>query len=214
MKELERRRRKLIRKLARTQKWRQRTRKLQKQLGKKIGKRLDGLLEALTRRCKALHADIRAVDRKIDALEDKRENDRRNYLQWLENQVGVTEGSAKQKQWAADLGYSWTLPWCSILTAFGLKHHGGYEAHELPPNPAYSGAWLAWSHGTRVSYSQRQPGDLLIFDWGDGGITDHVATYVGDGIKIGGNENDKVEKDAVPTGYIVGVVRPDKFARR
>lgn len=208
MKKLKKRRDKIVRKIKRRQSWRQRTRKLQKMLGKKVGKRLDGLLNALTKQIKQLHKDLQVVERKIEKLEQQRDDSRKQFLKWLESQVGVTEGSELQRKWAADLGYSWTLPWCSILQAYGLKHFGGFR-DRLPTNPAYSGAWLAWPHGHRVSYSQAQPGDLLIFDWGDGGLTDHVACYVGDGLKIGGNENNRVEKDAVPTSNIVGVIRPD-----
>lgn len=207
MKKLKRRARKLARKINRRQSWRQKARKLQQQLGHKLGKRLDGLIDALTHQLKQLHRELAAVEKKIDKLEAQADDGRKAFLRWLEAQVGTTEGSAKQREWAADLGYSWLLPWCSILQAYGLKHHGGFNG-KLPANPAYSGAWLTWAYGQRVSYSQRQPGDLLVFDWGDGGITDHVACYVGDGFKIGGNENNRVEKDAVPTTAIVGVIRP------
>lgn len=212
LKALRKRLRKTDRKVERRQKWRQRTRKLQKVLGKKIGKRLDGLISALTKQIKALHKQGVQIEHDIEQLEakieDAKQNNRKAYLKWLNDQVGVAEGSSLQRKWAADLGYSWTLPWCSILAGYGLKHFGGFT-NRLPANPAYSGSWLTWAHGHRVSYSQVQPGDLLIFDWGDGGITDHVATYVGDGLKIGGNENDRVEKDAVPVGNIVGVIRPN-----
>lgn len=208
MKKLKKRARRLAGKIKRRQSWRQKTRRLQKQLGKKVGKRLDGLLAALSKQIKNFHDDLRAVNKKIEQLEAQRDEGRKAYVRFLESKVGVTEGSKLQRKWAADLGYSWTLPWCSIFVAYGLKHHGGFDG-KLPSNPAYSGAWLSWSHGKRVSYSEARPGDLLIFDWGDGGMTDHVATYVGNGIKIGGNEADRVEKDAVPAGAIVGVVRPD-----
>lgn len=207
MKHLRKRADKLARKIRRRQEWRQKARKLQSQLPKKVGKRLDGLIAALGNRIKALHRDLREIERKIEQLEAQAAGGRKAYVKWAEAQVGTTEGSAKQRAWAADLGYSWTLPWCSIFAAYGLKHKGGFDG-KLPTNPAYSGAWLSWSGGVRISYSQAQPGDLLVFDWGDGGLTDHVAIYVGAGMKIGGNENNRVERDAVPGSAIVGVVRP------
>lgn len=208
MKKLRKRARRLSAKINRRQEWRGRARKLQRRLGKKIGRRLDGLIAALGKQIKDLHRRLREVEAEIEKREQRADEGRAAFVKWVSAQVGTVEGSAKQRAWAADLGYSWTLPWCSIFAAYGLKHEGGF-AGKLPPNPAYSGAWLTWSAGSRVSYSRAQPGDLLIFDWGDGGITDHVAVYVGNGIKVGGNENDRVERDAVPAGAIVAVVRPD-----
>ena len=206
MKNLRKRAAKLARKIARRQNWRQKARKLQKHIGKKVGKRLDGLIEALTKQIKALHRDLIDVEKQIEALQSR--EGRASYLKWLESTVGMTEGSAARIAEARDLGYDPSLPWCSIHVAYGLIHHGGFDRSELPANPAYSGAWLTWSKGQRVSYADAQPGDLLIFDWGDGGITDHVATFTGNGLKIGGNENNRVEKDAVPAGAIVAVIRP------
>ena len=207
MKSLRKRAAKLARKIKRRQSWRQKAHRLQKQLGKKIGHRLDGLVDALTGQIKSLHRDLLDVNRQIKALQNR--EGRTAYLKWLEGTVGMTEGSAGRIAEARDLGYDPSLPWCSIHVAYGLIHHGGFSRADLPANPAYSGAWLTWSKGKRVAYADAQPGDLLIFDWGDGGITDHVATFIGQGLKIGGNENDRVEKDAVPAGAIVAVIRPD-----
>jgi hypothetical protein len=209
VKSLRKRRDKIRRKIRRRLSWRQKARRLQKQLGKKIGKRLDGLLDALTKQIKALHRDLAAVEREIEKLkaEQAAKSGPAAFVKWVESKVGVVEGSSEQREWADDLGYSWLLPWCSIFAATGLVE-AGWPKSNLPTNPAYSGSWLSWSGGKRVGYSEAKPGDLLIFDWGDGGITDHVAVYVGNGIKVGGNENDRVERDAVPASAIVGVVRP------
>lgn len=210
MHKLKKRAHKLAKKIKRRQNWRQKAVKLQKQLGKKVGKRLDGLIVALSKQLKQLHKDLKSVNKQIEQLEARNDNGRKNYLKFLESVVGLTENDPKRVAMARDMGADPSWPWCSILVGYGLKHYGGFDGPgELPSGVPYSGSWLSWSHGSRISYSQVQPGDLLIFDWGDGGLTDHVATYVGNGIKIGGNENDRVEKDAVPAGAIVGVVRPD-----
>lgn len=213
LKALLKRRRKLDRKVERRQNWRQKARKLQGVLGKKIGKRLNGLIKALTKQIKALHKDLIQVEHDIEqlqaAIEESKDNKKKKFLAFLHAQVGVAEGSALQRKWAADLGYSWTLPWCSIFMATGLVT-AGFPPSWLPTNPAYSGAWINWAHGKRVSWADREAGDLLIFDWGDGGITDHVAAYVGDDMKIGGNESDKVSApNPVPVGNLVAVIRPD-----
>lgn len=103
-----------------------------------------------------------------------------------------------------DLGYTTPIPWCSVFQAFNIKHTLGLS---LPPNPAYSGSWLEWKHGERINKSQAQAGDLLIFDWGDGGLTDHVGMYMGHGQYISGNHGDAVSVDTVPWGNVVAVVR-------
>lgn len=213
MKKLKARRDRLARRIARNQKWRKRlglTREQmaehgQKGLAKRLRKRI---MVQLTERIKELHVDLKAVEAKIDKLHARGDDGRKAFLKFLESNVGLTENDPKRVAMARDVGADPSWPWCSVFLAYGLKHHGGFDG-KLPANPAYSGAWLTWPYGERVSYSQSQPGDLLIFDWGDGGMTDHIATYVGGGLKIGGNENDRVEKDAVPTSNVVGVVRPE-----
>jgi uncharacterized protein (TIGR02594 family) len=129
-------------------------------------------------------------------------------LQWAKTQVGTTEGSQKQIDYAKTLGYSASLPWCSLFVAYGLKR----VEHDiqLPPNPAYSGAWLDWEGGAKVNKSGMQPGDIVVYDWGDGGITDHVAIYDGSGNVIGGNQGNKVSKAPLNRSRIVGVVRVSK----
>lgn len=158
---------------------------------------------------------IRDLERKIKEWKDEHSGPsagREQYVAWLNSVVGAVEYGTLHKTMVAFLvsagyGGSTSWPWCSCTVAYGLCHAGGLDADELPTNPWYSGAWLNWSGGHRVPYSEAIPGDLLIFDWGDGGITDHVATYVGGGIKIGGNENNRIEKDAVPVSNLVGVIR-------
>lgn len=122
--------------------------------------------------------------------------------------LGTNEGSALQRRWAANLSYSASLPWCSIFVANMLLEAGVCAKSNLPTNPAYSGSWIGWSRGRRVNLSERQPGDVVVFDWGDGGITDHVAIYAGGGRHIGGNQSDQVNERPTPMGNIVAVIRP------
>lgn len=121
--------------------------------------------------------------------------------------VGVHEGSATQVEWAHNLGYSSLLPWCSIFAA-NMLLLAGWSKAKLPGNPAYSGAWIAAPGFRRVNRVEVALGDFLIFDWGDGGMTDHVAVYTGNNMKVGGNEADRVEHDAVPWGNVVAIMRP------
>jgi uncharacterized protein (TIGR02594 family) len=129
-------------------------------------------------------------------------------LQWAKTQLGTTEGSQKQIDYAKALGYSASLPWCSIFVAYGLKRVE--HKVQLPANPAYSGAWLEWEGGTKVNKSSMMAGDIVVFDWGDGGITDHVAIFDGKNSVIGGNQGNKVSKVPLNKSKIVGVVRVSK----
>lgn len=137
-------------------------------------------------------------------------------LNWASATVGTREGSGRQRRWAAAAGISATTAWCSAWISYGLQKMG----IRPPINPAYSGSWLQWKNGETIwqgsrggaNLSAAHPGDLLIFDWGDGGITDHVALYTGNGQMIAGNNSDNsVGKSPVPTGSIVGIVRPKAF---
>jgi CHAP domain len=125
-----------------------------------------------------------------------------------ESYIGTRELGAQQRAWAARLGYSPYLPWCSIFVANMLMEAGICTKEQLPSNPAYSGAWFSWGRGQRVSESAVRPGDILVFDWGDGGMSDHVAIYEGGGTHVGGNQSDAVTRSSTPWGNVVGVVRP------
>jgi cell wall-associated NlpC family hydrolase len=123
--------------------------------------------------------------------------------------IGTDEGSKRQSAWAAAAGISSSTAWCSAFVAAVLRASG---VKNLPSNPAYSGAWLDWAGGANLhttNLGRARPGDLLIFDWGDGGITDHVGIYVGNGRYVAGNNSDNSVGEApVPSGNIVGIVRP------
>lgn len=211
MKKLRKKRHRLIKRLARNQRWLKRARGLRRAFRRhespKGDQREGRVTKWLVRRVKHISRDLKAVNKEIEAKKAGGEGGRRAYLDFLEDSVGKVEGSSWQKKLAAFLHNPWEWAWCSSLVAYGLIVHGGFTREDIPTNEEYSGMWLTWKNGERVSHVKR--GDLLIFDWGDGGITDHVATYVGDGLKIGGNEHDRVEKDAVPWNYVVGIVRPD-----
>lgn len=129
-------------------------------------------------------------------------------VKWAKKYVGTQEGSKLQVGWAQEFGLSPSLPWCSIFVAAGIR---AVTDLTEPSNPAYSGAWLSWSGGQRVSADKRQPGDILVFDWGDGGITDHVGICIGGGQMISGNYGDQVSQSDDRSSSIVGVVRPNGF---
>ena len=121
---------------------------------------------------------------------------------WAEAQVGKYTDA--NEPFSQALGYSRGIPWCSVFVGYGLEQVG---VKDLPANPAYSGDWLSWSGGQKVSVGSVARGDIVVFDWGDGGETDHVAIYVGGGQVVGGNQSDAVTKTSFQSGSCVGAVR-------
>src|SRR5690242_18234605 len=137
-------------------------------------------------------------------------NPANQFVRWTRSVLGTREGSGRQSRWAAAAGISPSTAWCAAFVAYGLRKLG----IQPPSDPAYSGSWLTWSGGERVEggIAHARPGDLLVFDWGDGGRTDHIAVYTGQGRMTSGNDsNNSVGSSSVPTGNIVGIVRPKGF---
>lgn len=126
-------------------------------------------------------------------------------VSWARSQLGTREGSKRQRYYATRLNQNPNDPWCSIFVANALRAKG---VRNVPSNLAYSGAWMNWKGGKRVKTSQVRPGDLVIYDWGDGGITDHVAIYEGNGRVIGGNQSNNVTRAPAKLNQAVAVIRP------
>lgn len=122
--------------------------------------------------------------------------------------VGQTEGGAFHRKAAAFIGADIGWPWCSTAVGEWLHEALGYSRSELPAQAPYSGSWAAWSGGKRVPIHRRQRGDILIFDWGDGGLTDHVAVQRTRTDHVGGNQDDAVNIRTTYESAIVFVVRP------
>jgi hypothetical protein len=180
---------------------------------KGLAQQTEKVVDRLTEKLKELHREVRLVEKDLENREQRLGGRRDKFMDWVRAQIGKDENDAEVDGWVRTLmgyGSSDSIPWCSIFAGTGLKRVG----IPLPSSVAYSGAWLTWSHGHRVSYSDVQEGDLLIFDWGDGGITDHVAVYDKSGYCIGGNQRDtdtggQVSRVPVTTSALVGVVRPN-----
>lgn len=123
---------------------------------------------------------------------------------WAKKMVGVKQGSDKYNYWMGKVGgYD---PWCSFWIGFLMREVCGLECS----NFGHSSYWLTWSGGKRVSTSNIKPGDIVVYDWGNGGDTDHVALYIGGGLRIGGNETPSVvAQNPANLSSAVGVVRPN-----
>lgn len=125
-------------------------------------------------------------------------------VNWAKKQVGVTQGSAKYNRWMGAV--SGGDPWCSDFIAYLMREVCGLNIGT--GNWHHSSYWLTWSGAKRVALSNLEPGDIVVYDWGNGGDTDHVALFVGDGKRVGGNESDQVALSPVDTAHAVGAVRP------
>ena len=122
--------------------------------------------------------------------------------------VGQVEGGSFHRKAAAFIGADVGWPWCSTAVGEWLHEALGYTRSELPAQAPYSGSWAAWSGAKRVAVSKRQRGDILVFDWGDGGLTDHVAIQRSTRDHVGGNQDDAVNIRTTYESAIVFVVRP------
>jgi len=114
------------------------------------------------------------------------------------SQIGVAEnplGSNRGTPYHAWFGaYSQGWQWCAIFVAWLFHHTDPALVHGL--RSAYSGDYLTVGrrHGEEVTVGE--PGDIVVFDWGDGGITDHIGiveSRTGNTYRtIEGNVNDRV----------------------
>lgn len=124
--------------------------------------------------------------------------------------VGQQENGPFHRKAAAFVGAAVSWPWCSTAVGYWLHQALGYERSELPATAPYSGSWAAWGGGKRVAIRKRQPGDIEVYDWGDGGLTDHVGIDKNGATHVGGNQDDAVNIRSTYEDAIVFVVRPRK----
>lgn len=146
----------------------------------------------------------------IDAIA-RRTPARVKLLQTAVKDNGAREGGAFHQAAAKFIGALLAWPWCSTSVGYWLHEALGYEREELPDQAPYSGCWLAWAGGKRIRISKRQDGDINIYDWGDGGMTDHVALCQrSSGQRFGANQDDAVNYRPENPEFLVAVVRPRK----
>ena len=94
--------------------------------------------------------------------------------------LGVTEGSAKQREIAAFCGISWTQPWCAAGHWFVAKKLCGFNG-PTPSNVAYVPTMELWAQRYHILVPHQSlwlPGMSCTFVW-------DYAKYVGSGDHIG-----------------------------
>ena len=144
-----------------------------------------------------------------DALEKiaNRKPARLKLLAEAEKSIGAKEGGSFHRKAAEFVGALLGWPWCSTAVAYWLHLALGWLRQELPDNAPYSGCWVASPVCKRVAIRKRKDGHILIHDWGDGGMTDHVSIKDGPE-RIGGNQDDEVNRRPENPETIVFVCEP------
>ena len=112
--------------------------------------------------------------------------------------------------WAGD---SYAVPWCALFVSWVLYRAG----QSCPGAPSWACADFlnaGGAAGRTVEYSAMKPGDIVIFDWHDGGVsTDHIGFVetLGSGSFVcieGNTDGGKVARRTRYPGNIQGIVRP------
>lgn len=96
----------------------------------------------------------------------------RSQLGVCENPMGSNSGTPYHA-WYGPESQGWQ--WCAIFVCWLFHHTDPALIHYL--KSAYSGDFLTTGrlYGEEVTSAQAEPGDIVVFDYGDGGRTDHVA---------------------------------------
>lgn len=128
-------------------------------------------------------------------------------------------GSKYGRELAAATGNSWwggnstAVPWCALFVSWVLWKAG--QACPGAPSAACADFLSAGSSaGQLVSYGGMQAGDIVIFDWKDGGIqTDYIGFVETPGsgsfVCIEGNTaGGSVARQTRYPGNVLGIVRP------
>lgn len=130
-------------------------------------------------------------------------SDPSKYGLWLAEQTG--------ESWLA--GSAEDISWCALFVSWCFYQAG----QELPGAPSAAVADILYASleaGLGVGVDEMQRGDVVAFDWGDGGIdTDHIGIVEEPGVEsfrtIEGNTDDGrvARKERYPS-QVLGVVRP------
>lgn len=134
------------------------------------------------------------------------------YSRWTDPENGTKYGrwyGSKFGSYFATNG----VPFCAMFVSW-VFNQAGAKAVGLPG--AYCPTMLAAARaaGKTVNKYQAKFGDIVYFDWGNDGITDHVGlVYRNDGNYLttleGNTDNGEVKYKTRSFGTIMGVVRPD-----
>lgn len=137
------------------------------------------------------------------------------YSRWTDPEEGTKYG----RWYAQETGEEWAgasgIAYCVMFVSY-VFHFAGQNEPFLPNQNCDSVVREARAAGALVDPSDAQAGDLVIFDWGDGGILDHIGIIESrDGnelVTIEGNTlNGQVARRERTFDYVQYVVRPSYY---
>lgn len=150
--------------------------------------------------------------------------DKNATVAWAKTQVGFHEGPNNKNPYSLwQYGSSYN-PWCASFQCMA-QYMGGYRFKNCSygeKGEAYTPteALRAQQQGTwRNKWWRAQPGDAVLFDWGNNGLIDHVEIVVYDDgnriVTIGGNTSDGVYYRTRDRSYVAGfwALSEDKQAK-
>ena len=145
-------------------------------------------------------------------------------VQLARRELGVTETTTNESsrirefRSATEGAENTPGPWCAYFVSWLAKESGapiGAGGNGTGYVPTLEAWGKQTGRFTEFGEGRPQPGDIVIFDWGNAGTADHtgiVERVEADGTvhTIEGNANDRVMRRdyATSTNHIVGYVRP------
>lgn len=132
---------------------------------------------------------------------------------WAKTQVGFHEGYNNRNPYSLwQYGNSYN-PWCASFQCMA-QYMGGYRFVNCSygqKGEAYTPTekLRAQQQGTfRDKWWRAEPGDAVLFDWGNNGLIDHVEVVIYDDgnhiVTIGGNTSDSVAYRTRDRAYVAG----------
>lgn len=113
-------------------------------------------------------------------------------------------GMAGGSKYYGYMGFSERIPWCACFVSWCMNEMGHSEINSTSCDGLISIlSSQQYTHFYSVrGYADIAPGDVIFFDWGDGGITDHTGIVIGRDqnyvYTVEGNSNDQVRIKRYP----------------
>lgn len=135
-----------------------------------------------------------------------------------EKEIGTTEnpkGSNRVKYnkayYSQDVSGD-SYSWCAVFVWWCFRQAAAPELYYDGRKTAYVPTLDQWAKDNGLTVTDPQPGDLIIFDWNDNGIGDHIGICTGADIQtvktIEGNTDDMVSRRIRQREDVLRVIRP------
>lgn len=137
------------------------------------------------------------------------------YSRWTDPNKGTKYGRWYAQSHGSYFGEN-GVPYCAMFASW-VFDQAGAKCSGMPG--AYCPTMLAAGRkaGKAVSKGSAKPGDVVFFDWGGDGVSDHVGIVeVNNGSYLttieGNTDNGRVARKTRSLGTVIGVIRPDYTA--